>query len=72
MRRNNDGVAPFYGKNRLNHRRRFGVSAGCQGADHADGLGDFNNIALAVLFDHTHGFVVQNIEQGCPRFLGDF
>ena len=64
VRRDDDGVAALDRVDRLDHRRRLGVGRGRKRADHADRLGEHDDVPLRIFLDHADRLVVDDVHQG--------
>ena len=59
-----DRVAALDRVDRLDHRRRLGVGRRRERADHADRLGEDDDLALGIFLDDADRLVVDNVHQG--------
>ncbi len=75
MGADDDGIAALDRIDSLDHRGRFRVGGRRQRTDHANGLGNLDDVALLVFLDDTHGLVGQDVHQrgaGLDENLGEF
>ncbi len=64
VRGDDDRVPALDRVDRLDHRRRLGVGGRRQRADHADRLGDDDDLALGIFLEHADRLVAQYVHQG--------